>query len=162
MEVPVQGNPQHHGDLSRRAGGRLKVAASRHRNRGDEQAVILERGLGIRVYGWFRLGAVFVALLGVVAGRIAGLAIIFGLYDNAPAGGNSVLRSTEFVGFEEEAGEHGSDADELPVGQSDDLGSHRTEMVCLWMEEVTKMSVFRKTRWKAVVRIVVKRSRRGV
>lgn len=130
MEVPIQGNPQHHGNQSRGAGGGLELAASRHRNRGNEQAVILERGLDVRVYGWFRLGAVFVALFGVVAGRIAGLVIIFGVYDDAPASGDSVLGSTEFVGFEEEASEHGSDADELPVGQSNDLGSHWTELVC--------------------------------
>ena len=51
------------------------------------------------------------------------------MYDDAPAGGNSVLWSAKFVGFEEEAGEHGSDADELPVGQSDDLWSHRAGTV---------------------------------
>lgn len=134
MEVPVQGNPQHHGNQSRGAGCGLELAASRHRNRRNEQAVILERGLGVRVYGWFRLGAVLVALFGVGAGGIAGLVIIFGVYDDAPASGDSVLGRTEFVGFEEETSEHGSDADELPVGQSNDLGSHRTELVCLSLD----------------------------
>ena len=76
-----------------------------------------------------------VALLGARAGRIGGLAIVLGLYDDTPARGNSVLRGAEFVGFEEESGEYGSDADELPVGQSDDLGrGHRTETVCLSLD----------------------------
>lgn len=129
MEVPIERDPEHHSYLSGWACRRLEVIGRRIRDGRDEEAIVLEGRLRIRVDMGF-----VVAIGGGVSASILSLcdctawdfesSIIFRVYDDGPAYREGIVVGIEVVGFEEEAGEDRRHGDIAPVGQMDYLGPH--------------------------------------
>ncbi len=92
MKVPIQRNPEHHGDLPGRACGRLEVLRGRVRDGRDKEAVVLQCWSREGVYVWscFRLGA-------SDGSPIPIMTAIFCVDDNGPAGRERALVRGELV-----------------------------------------------------------------
>lgn len=118
MEVPIQGRPKHHCYL---AGGTcrcLEVVTRRVRYRGDEEVILLQRGLLVGMYillflpRWHPFQLNFsLCCLGMRIG------VVNGLNDHSPTCREDTAVNIEFIGFEEEATKYWCHSQILAIGK---------------------------------------------
>lgn len=133
MEIPVQGNPQHQGDLP---GGRdrlLEVGGGRVGNARDVDGIILKSRLGKGVDVGFaqegrvqgRLDACPLLVARVDDHGVCAVGDIFSVYHDCPPDGEErLVMLVELMALEEQAGKDGLDSECLPVWQVDRRGNH--------------------------------------
>lgn len=122
VEVPGEGNPDHHGNLS---GGRADgfiFGAGGVDDGGDVEAVLAQ--------GWpdeaggSRVVAVILPGLAVVLSVLFWFWSSVGGNDNGPSGWKGGMLQAQVVGLEIDTAEYGGDGEGLAVGQVAGLGDH--------------------------------------
>ena len=117
MKVPVQGRPQHHGDLTGWRGSGLELAAAGIRYGRYVEVISIQGRLLEAMYmsRWEQLLLVLLLLLLFVCSEL-----IFGIEHNCPARRERRM-CVDIARFEEETAKHGRDGKVLAVGQMDDI-----------------------------------------
>lgn len=123
VEVPVQGHPHHHRDLSRWAGGRLELGTGGDVDAGDEDSVVLESWLAKGVCASLGRGAAILVLVAVAHMRVARLhvpldvviVILLGTEDDRPPDWDVAVSRGPFMALEGETSEDRRDRKDLAI-----------------------------------------------
>lgn len=120
MKVPVQGDPEHHGDLPRRASSWLELGVGRDGDGRDEERVVLQRRPGEGLGPPFCLGrqVLVVVLLALAAvGALKLDPVFFGVQHRHPASGIRMEQVMVIMAAESQAAKDGGDGELFAIGQ---------------------------------------------
>lgn len=123
VEVPVERDPQHHGDLPRGASRGLEIRTGGVRHGGYEEPVIAKggrlEGVGVRL-----LWPVPIVTIVLSCRFIAVRLVVFSVEDHGPSYRKSAMVGIKLISLEEEPGEDRRYGKIPPVGQVDGLRTH--------------------------------------
>lgn len=122
VKVPVERDPQDHGNLSGRARGGLELGRRRVRDGRDEEVVALQRWLrvGMDMLGRYRRPILDTLPHGLL------LLLLGGIQHDSPPHRKRIVMRIHLMTLEPQASKHLGNRESLPIGQMYNLRCHRS------------------------------------